>query len=100
MKLWKADTTNWVVREVEGEPYPGIDEDGETCYENTHFSSKAEALDHLEKEAIAMVSLSARSLLRARERLKDAEAECGNAAIALHKANLAAEAGEDKPEAP
>jgi hypothetical protein len=85
MKLWKADSKNWTVREVEGEPYPGSDQDGDTCYENTHFQSEAEALDSIRREAEAFVKLSARQLLRAQHALHIAEAECGAAAIALTK---------------
>ena len=51
MKLHKVGTTQWTVREVDGEPYPGKDSAGETCYENTHFVSErslgqAEARSH------------------------------------------------------
>ncbi len=85
MRLWKADTQNWTVREVEGSPYPGTDEDGDTCYENTHFHSEIEALASLKREAEAWVKMSARDLLSAQKLLRDAEKECGDAAIALTK---------------
>lgn len=91
MRLWKWDSKTWTVREVEGEPYPGSDNEGDTCFDNTHFKSKAEALTSLRREVEAIVKLSARDLIRAKEQLSQAQARCGEATIALSKAMEAAE---------
>ncbi len=83
MKLWKCDTKNWTVREVEGEPWPGYDSDGDQCYTNTHFANEAEAWAALDAEAKAWLSLATRGLLQAREDVVRREKECAEAALAL-----------------
>lgn len=86
MKLWKRDTKNMTVREVDGEPWPGTDEEGETCYENTHFASREEAMDSLRRDVAARVSLAASRVTNAMNELAQANAEAGNAAIAFKTA--------------
>jgi hypothetical protein len=83
MKLWKRDTENWTVREVDGDPWPGIDSDGDKCYTNTHFETEAVAWASLYAEARAWLSLSTRALLAAREDLARREKECVEASLAL-----------------
>ena len=83
MKLWKRDTKNWTVREVEGEPWPGSDSDGDQCYTNTHFDNEAQAWASLEAEAKAWLSLATRGLLQSREDVVRREKECAEAALAL-----------------
>ena len=82
MKLWKRDTKNFTVREVDGEPWPGTDEDGDTCYENTHFANEADAWKSLEAEARAWLSLATDGLKYAREEVARREKECADAAMA------------------
>lgn len=83
MKLWKRDTTAWTVRQVEAEPYPGKDEDGDTCYTNTHFAREADAWESLYAEAAAFVSLSGRDVENAKQALAKAQQEAGEAAQAF-----------------
>lgn len=83
MKLWKRDTTAWTVRQVEAEPYPGKDEDGDTCYTNTHFAREADAWESLYAEAAAFVSLSGRDVEDAKQALAKAQQEAGEAAQAF-----------------
>lgn len=63
MKLWKRDTTAWTVRQVEAEPYPGKDEDGDTCYTNTHFAREAMSAPAWTEGAIAR-AISLQTLAR------------------------------------
>jgi hypothetical protein len=84
-KLWKRDTTNWTVREVEGEPYPGRDSEGDVCYVNSHFPTENEAWESLKKEVEAWVSLAGRDLTQAEAAVRAAQAECGKAAVAFEK---------------
>lgn len=83
MKLWKRDTENWTVREVEGEPWPGYDSEGHKCYENTHFANEADAWESLEGEARAWLSLATSGLIQARADVAKREKECADAAIAV-----------------
>lgn len=75
MKLWKLDTENWTVREVEGEPWPGRDADGDVCYENSHFRTEAEAWRALERSAEARCELATSRLERAQQELAAAQLE-------------------------
>ena len=86
MKLWKRDTKNWTVRQVEGEPYPGEDSEGDTCYENTHFADEQDAWDSLLSEAKAWVSLAAGRVIRTRGELRCAECEAADAVVAMRDA--------------
>lgn len=80
MKYWKVDTKNWTVREVEGEPWPGIDADGETCFSNTHFPEEAKAWDHLSADVSARVSLAGSAVKSAEVDLDLAQREAAGAA--------------------
>ena len=73
----------WTVREVEGEPWPGKDREGDTCYVNTHFDNEPAAWASLEAEAKAWLSLAASGLKQAREDVARREQECAEAALAL-----------------
>lgn len=86
MKLWKRDTKNMTVREVDGEPWPGTDAEGETCYQNTHFATRDEAVDSLRREVAARVYLAASRVTNALNDLAQANAEAGHAAIAFQTA--------------
>ena len=73
MKLWKYHTPSGTVSQVEGEPWPGRDEHGARCYENTHFITEAEAWEYMAKDAEAAVLLTGARVTRAREMLRAAE---------------------------
>lgn len=83
MQLWKVDTKAWTVREVQGGRYPAVDEDGDTCYENTHFRSESAAWDRLTAEVAAVVSLAGRSVINAQAGLDRARSEAADAAAAF-----------------
>ena len=95
MKLWKCDTSNWTVRQVNGEPWPGSDSEGNICYRNTHFADEADAWDSLLREAEAWVQLAASRVIRAREQLRCAEGEAADAVVAMRGAWKAREDRED-----
>lgn len=80
MKFFKADTERWEVREVDGEPWPGKDSEGDTCFDNTHFLDMAKALEKLEREASAWVQLAGRNVADQRNKTKEAEFEAATAA--------------------
>lgn len=86
MKSWKRDTKTWTVRQIDGEPYPGKDEEGDTCYSNTHFESEDEAWKSLHGEAAARLSLATRGLIDAKNAVANAQAECVDAALAVEMA--------------
>jgi len=79
MKLWKYNTPTGTVSPVEGEPWPGQDENGATCYENSHFNTEAEAWENMAKDAAAAVSLAGSCVTRAREMLRAAEQTAASA---------------------
>lgn len=83
MQFWKVDTRAWTVRAVEGERFPGIDSDGETCYDNTHYRREDDAWRKLSDEVAAFVSLSGRSVINAQAELDRARIEAANAAAAF-----------------
>ena len=85
MKLHKVDTTAWTVREVEGEPWPGKDSEGDTCFDNTHFVSEKAAWDKLKAEVQAGVCIAGRMVETAKGQLAKAEQEAGRMAQALLK---------------
>ncbi len=85
MKLYKRDTQNVTVREVEGEPYPGTDSDGEICYINSHFRTEAEAWESLKAEVEARVSLAGCNVAQKKLELQKAQEKAGEAAIAFEK---------------
>jgi hypothetical protein len=86
MRLWKSDHTSWTVREVEGDPYPGKDEEGDTCYVNTHFAATKEAIENLKSNVDAYVSITADRVIQARKAFVSANEEAANAVVAAEKA--------------
>jgi len=98
MKLWKYNTPTGTVSPVNGEPWPGKDENGDTCYENSHFNTEGEAWDRMVKDAAAGVSIAGSDVTRAREMLREAEGRAGSACVdyALVRTNRR-QAGQDKP---
>lgn len=85
MNLYKVDTEQWTVREVQGEPWPGKDSDGDTCYDNTHFVSEGAAWDKLKAEVTAGLCYWGRAVDQARRELAKAEQEAALMAQALAK---------------
>lgn len=83
MRLYKVDAAAWTVREVDGEPWPGKDSDGDTCYDNSHFVSERTAWDKLKAEVQAGVCLAGRRVSKAKAELADAQREAGEMAEAL-----------------
>lgn len=73
MVLYFADTNNWDVVEVQGEPWPGRDCHGNRCYDNTHFKTRQEAVDKLMSESNAWMILCGRDLARKERDLADAK---------------------------
>lgn len=85
MTLYKVDTKNWTVREVQSDPWPGKDSDGEICYENTHFTSERAAWEKLKAEVDVGVCCSGRTIQYAKRQLAAAEQEAGRLAEAMMK---------------
>lgn len=83
MKFFKQDTEKWTVRVVEGEPWPGKDEEGDECFKNTHFTHEEDAWESLVGEATAWINLASRGVEQARTGLLKANEEAANAAIAF-----------------
>jgi hypothetical protein len=84
VKVWKLTSEN-IPREVECEvfKYPHTDADGDTIFENTHWLTEAEAWDYALTDANARISLAARSVRDARQRLAQEEKEAADAALML-----------------
>lgn len=57
--LFKVDPVKGEVRCVTGGAWPARDSEGETCFENTHFSTQREALEKLRAESEARIKLIA-----------------------------------------
>ena len=85
MKLHKVDTESWTVREIDGEPWPGKDSEGDTCYDNTHFVSESAAWDKLKAEVTSGVCYWGRAVEQAKRELVKAEQEAALMAQALAK---------------
>lgn len=85
MKLYKRDLQDFTVREVEGEPYPGTDSDGDTCYHNSHFRTEIEALASLKAEVEARVSMAGLDVAQKKMELQDAQEKAGEAAIVFER---------------
>jgi hypothetical protein len=83
MKLWKVDYKAWTVRQVEGNPWPAKDSEGETCFENTHFATEGEAWDMLFTNASAIVRSAGNAVQQAKKALDAAHRESGEAAHAF-----------------
>ena len=92
MKLHKLDTKQWTVREVEREPWPGRDEEGEACFDNTHYESADDAWEKLEDECFAGLGIAVRRLESKKIELRQAEQSAADMAVAveLMRANKAA----------
>lgn len=75
----------WEVRQVEGEPWPGMDSEGDTCYENSHFACEADALTMLTANAKARLCSATRSVAHVRASIALAEKECVDAALLLER---------------
>jgi hypothetical protein len=60
--------------------YPNRDVSGAVMYDNTHYRTLAEAWGAQMEDAEAQVSLAGRSVAQAREALRGAEVEAGQAA--------------------
>lgn len=73
MRLFKIDPERATVTEVEGEPWPGKDSEGDTVYENTHFPCEEDAWDRLKGEVEAGVKLGASRLAQCEMRLLEAK---------------------------
>lgn len=86
MILFKVDTKTMTVRQVEGEPWPGHDSEGDDCFANTHFKTFPEALENLMRQAKAYISITASNVKYARELLAKAEKESADAIIAADAA--------------
>lgn len=83
--VFKVDTQKWEVRQVLGGPWPSLDEEGEKCYDNTHFSDRHAAESKLKTEAAANLALSVKDVHRIRDDLDKAERALIEAAL-IHSA--------------
>lgn len=83
--MWKRDTKTWTVREVEGNPWPDKDSEGDKCYLNTHFDNEDAAWASLEAEAKAGLSLAIGNLNQARKQIKRLKEVVINSARALNR---------------
>ncbi len=83
MNVWKVDTKLWTVRAVEGGRYPATDSDGDTCFDNTHFPTEAQAWHRLKSEVTAFVSLAGRDVMTAQAALDSARERAAEAAAAF-----------------
>ena len=103
MKLWRinVEPAGVVLVECPRGRYPSKDADGHTVYDNTHFSTAAEAWDKVIAETSAGCSLAARDVERARAGLRRAEAGAADALVAWRRAIDARHAWEQfAPQAP
>ena len=85
MKRWKADTKNWEVREVEANEWPGIDSEGDICYDATHHETKEKAIAFLVSESEAWIKVCGYAMTRALDQVKQAQKDAGDAAVAYVK---------------
>lgn len=81
MILYKYHSKSGTVKAVEGEPWPGTDADGDTCFVNSHFATEGEAWDAMVRDVSAGVSIAARIVEQVREELRQAETKAATAAI-------------------
>lgn len=87
-KRYRADATRWEVVEVDcphGTEYPKADSEGFVIYSNTHFVTRAAALESLQAESRAMVRLRGAEVEACRKRLLDAEHKAADAAAIFAK---------------
>lgn len=88
MKVFKVDTRNTTVREVECETpgYPNKDVEGDVMYENTHFATAGEAWDRLESCCKAAVNLAGVHLAEIRAEEVTLTRDLANKTLSLLKA--------------
>lgn len=86
MILFKVDTKTMTVRQVEGDPWPGRDSEGDEVFANTHFKTMPEALEKLKACAQGFIALSAYRVKAARHELAQAEKDAADAIIAADTA--------------
>lgn len=87
MKLFIYDSDLGTVSEIEGTPWPGKDANGETCYENSHFKTEAEAWEAMIKDVSAGVSLSGLDVDSVRKRLRAHEERAATCCVQFARAN-------------
>lgn len=80
MKLFKIAKDRRSVVEVEGEPWPGRDSEGAECFDNTHFETRALALEALKRDAELGVIFAGEDVQRAKQQLLKEETAAGIAA--------------------
>lgn len=79
--MWRVDNKNWEIHEVaciDGEP-PASDADGVPIHENTHFTTRADALKRLTGEARMLLKIAHESLRVAQQQLSVADADATDA---------------------
>lgn len=86
MRLFKLDNVKGELREVTGEPYPGVDSEGDRVYDNTHYTKRGDALERLRACASAWVSMAGRGVREAELALERARVDAGEAAKAFGRA--------------
>jgi hypothetical protein len=80
MTLYFVETAKWEVREVQGEPWPGKDNEGNSCFDNTHFAAQQEAMNRLVNKASAYVIMSGRDVIEQEQRLEIARTAAAESA--------------------
>lgn len=84
--VFKVDAAEGEVRCVLGGPWPAVDSEGDTCYDNTHFSTRRAALEKLRAECDAWLSLNFRERGRLHGRLTALQEEDKRARAGLEHA--------------
>lgn len=82
-KMWKVDTEKGEVRQVEAEPWPGKDEEGDNVFENTHFPAlaSADAIRALRADVNARIKFSGNRVKMAKQELDAANIQAGQDAL-------------------
>ena len=84
--VFKVDATEGEVRCVLGGPWPAVDSEGDTCFDNTHFSTHRAALEKLRAECDAWLTLNFRERGRLHERLAALQDDDKRARAGLERA--------------
>lgn len=87
--IYKIDYPNAdkpIRQEVEKAGFPNLDADGETQYENTHFSDEATAWDALVRELEAGLSIDMKTVRRKIDDLQKAKDSLTETALLLDRA--------------
>lgn len=84
-KLYKVCCKNWEIRIVNGQPWPGQDDEGDKCFVNTHFESELDAIKRLIDCATSRLSLGQRAVTTAEYHLRRAKQEEEGAKLAIEK---------------